>query len=110
MIGTPVYAHVYAPLHFAVSQLKLILLCGLSTLIHIPTKPPVMDRKPPTPRLLWITHHPAVDLELLDDSNSGDVGHQGDPISAHGGTMWKHVDSGVLTWLLHRPYFTTSDS
>jgi hypothetical protein len=47
-----------------------------------------MDRKPPDSSATLDNPHPAVDLELLDDRRSGDVGHQGGFIPAHGVTMW----------------------
>ncbi|KAF4167627.1 hypothetical protein CNMCM6936_004684 [Aspergillus lentulus] len=50
-----------------------------------------MDRKPPDSSATLDNQHPLVDLDLLDDRNSGDVGHQGNPIPAHGGTIWNHV-------------------
>ncbi|GIK05511.1 hypothetical protein Aspvir_009624 [Aspergillus viridinutans] len=51
-----------------------------------------MDQKPPDTRLATPDNpHAAVDLELLDNTNSGDVAHQRHRIAVHGGTMWNHV-------------------
>ncbi|EAW16739.1 monocarboxylate transporter [Aspergillus fischeri NRRL 181] len=51
-----------------------------------------MHQKPPDDPLPTLDNpHSGVDLQQLDNTNSGDGGHQGDPIPAHGGTMWNHV-------------------